>query len=54
MELVVLFVGEKLDINYLSSGYVEQHKSNRVIKKKKFNIKTCDFFGRPQMILNRN
>ena len=27
------------------SGYVDQHKSNRIIKSKKLNIETCDVSG---------
>ena len=32
-------------MNDLLSDYAEQHKSNRVIKRKKFSYKTCDFSG---------
>ena len=42
---MVVFKRKKRDISYLSSGYVEQHKSNRVIKWKKFNITTDNVCG---------
>ena len=40
MELVVLFDRKK--VRYVSSGYVKLNKSNKVIKRKKFNIKIGD------------
>ena len=40
-------------MNDLWSGYVEQHKSNRVIKMKKINYKTCDFRGLTPNIIRK-
>ena len=41
----MLFKAEKQDINYLLYDYFEHHKSYRVVKRKKFNIGTCDLWG---------
>ena len=43
MELVVLFDRKK--VRYVSFGYVKLNKSNKVIKRKKFNIKIGDAHG---------
>ena len=50
---MVLFKGKKWDMNDLWSGYVEQHKSNRVIKRKKINYKTCDVRGLTPNIIRK-
>ena len=44
----MLFDGKlryKLSVVWQSGGYVKKHKSNRVIKRKKFSIGNCDVLG---------